>query len=158
MLCVHLFASLSLIVCSSICSIAISQSIIYSLIAVSLSLKALRFVISHTISCSELRYPFILVTVCAGEAMAAVSLGDEFSNLDVSVKFSRRYTFYLLTLYIPTVLLILIAYATFFFNPDDFNSRVVVAVTSLLVLTSLLTQVTYSGARLHAQSPWLCDG
>ena len=90
--------------------------------------------------------------------MAAVSLGDEFSNLDVSVKFSRRYTFYLLTLYIPTVLLILIAYATFFFNPDDFNSRVVVAVTSLLVLTSLLTQVTYSGARLHAQSPWLCDG
>lgn len=66
---------------------------------------------------------------------------QEFSTLVVFVRFSRRYTFYIVTLYIPTVLLILIAYATFFFNPDDFNSRVVVAVTSLLVLTSLLTQV-----------------
>lgn len=71
----------------------------------------------------------------------------QFSSLDVTVTFRRRYTFYLLTLYIPTILLILIAYATFFFNPDDFNSRVVVAVTSLLVLTSLLTQVSLISAR-----------
>ncbi|XP_045110701.1 uncharacterized protein LOC123504331 [Portunus trituberculatus] len=88
--------------------------------------------------------PKFLIEYEIGEATVEVSEGHEFSNLDVSVKFSRRYTFYLLTLYIPTILLILIAYATFFFNPNDFNSRVVVAVTSLLVLTSLLTQTSNS--------------
>nr|XP_053626189.1 uncharacterized protein LOC128684076 [Cherax quadricarinatus] len=67
---------------------------------------------------------------------------QEFSSMQVEVKFIRRYNFYLLTLYIPTTLLIFIAYATFFFNPDDFNSRITVAITSLLVLTSLFTQTS----------------
>lgn len=65
----------------------------------------------------------------------------EFSSVSVYVRFQRRYVFYLLTLYIPSTLLIIIAYATFFFNPQDFNSRIVVALTSLLVLSSLYTQV-----------------
>lgn len=65
----------------------------------------------------------------------------EFSTVVVEVRFARRYGFYLLTLYIPTTLLIIIAYATLFFNPDDFNSRIVVALTSLLVLSQLYTQV-----------------
>ncbi|XP_069167656.1 LOW QUALITY PROTEIN: uncharacterized protein [Procambarus clarkii] len=67
---------------------------------------------------------------------------SEFSTIEVEVRFIRRYTFYLLTLYIPTTFLIVIAYATFFFHPDDFNSRITVAITSLLVLTSLFTQTS----------------
>ena len=66
---------------------------------------------------------------------------EEFSSIAVQVRFTRRYGFYLLTLYIPTTLLMLIAYSTLYFNPDDFNSRIVVALTSLLVLSSLFTQV-----------------
>lgn len=89
----------------------------------------------------SLIYLFIFVVFNQGTTTISSSNEGEFSVIQVKVRFYRRYTFYLLTLYIPTVLLILIAYATFFFNPDDFNSRVVVAVTSLLVLTSLLTQV-----------------
>lgn len=68
-------------------------------------------------------------------------LDGEFSNVQVNVRFVRRYGFYLLTLYVPTILLMVIAYATFFFNIDDFNSRIVVALTALLVLSSLFTQV-----------------
>ncbi|KAK8401438.1 hypothetical protein O3P69_002897 [Scylla paramamosain] len=69
---------------------------------------------------------------------------EEFSSVAVEVRFMRRYGFYLLTLYIPTTLLMLIAYATLYFNPDDFNSRIVVALTSLLVLSSLFTQTSNS--------------
>ncbi|XP_063889382.1 uncharacterized protein LOC135116084 isoform X3 [Scylla paramamosain] len=72
--------------------------------------------------------------------MERVSDG-EFSTVQVNVRFIRRYGFYLLTLYIPTTLLMVIAYATFFFKIDDFNSRIVVALTALLVLASLFTQV-----------------
>lgn len=73
--------------------------------------------------------------------MTTASEQVEFSTVMVEVRFARRYGFYLLTLYIPTTLLIIIAYATLFFNPDDFNSRIVVALTSLLVLSQLYTQV-----------------
>ena len=65
----------------------------------------------------------------------------EFSGVHVSVRMVRRYGFYILTLYVPTILLITIAYATFFFNPSVFQPRIIVALTSLLVLSSLFTQV-----------------
>ncbi|KAF2363380.1 Neurotransmitter-gated ion-channel ligand-binding domain [Trinorchestia longiramus] len=68
----------------------------------------------------------------------------EFSVIKLGVRFVRRSGFYLLTLYIPTVLLVIIAYFTLFFNPIDFNSRIVVALTSLLVLSSLFTQTSNS--------------
>ncbi|XP_068220335.1 uncharacterized protein [Palaemon carinicauda] len=72
-----------------------------------------------------------------------INLG-EFSHVDVQVRFRRRYGFYMLTLYIPTTLIIITAYTTFFFNPYDFNSRIVVALTSQLVLSSLYTQTSNS--------------
>ncbi|XP_063603694.1 glutamate-gated chloride channel alpha-like [Penaeus indicus] len=79
-----------------------------------------------------------------GKVSIKMDEGGEFSSISVYVRFQRRYVFYLLTLYIPSTLLIFIAYATFFFNPQDFNSRIVVALTSLLVLSSLYTQTSNS--------------
>ena len=70
--------------------------------------------------------------------------GGEFSRVSVTVRFIRRFGFYLLTLYLPSFLLIVIAYCTLFFNVSDFNSRIVVALTSLLVLSSLYTSVSPS--------------
>lgn len=72
------------------------------------------------------------------------SYEGEFSQVTVGVRFQRRSGFYLLTLYIPTVLLVSIAYFTLYFNPIDFNSRIVVALTSLLVLSSLFSQTSNS--------------
>lgn len=65
----------------------------------------------------------------------------EFSTVQVNVRSVRCCGFYLLTLYIPTTLLMVIAYATFFFIIEDFNSCIVVALAALLVLTFLFTQV-----------------
>nr|XP_027236294.1 glutamate-gated chloride channel alpha-like [Penaeus vannamei] len=69
---------------------------------------------------------------------------NEFATLRVDVRFYRRFVYYLLTLYIPSALLMIIAYASLFFNPLDFNSRIVVALTALLVLSSLFTQTSNS--------------
>ncbi|XP_071548102.1 uncharacterized protein [Panulirus ornatus] len=85
-----------------------------------------------------------LIEYSIGQMSVGRVEGEEFSSVAVQVIFRRRYGFYLLTLYIPTTLLLCIAYATFFFNPDDFNSRIIVALTSLLVLASLYTQTSNS--------------
>ncbi|KAK3867319.1 hypothetical protein Pcinc_027213 [Petrolisthes cinctipes] len=86
----------------------------------------------------------LLIEYTIGRVNMETTTDGQFSRLRVYVRFLRRFQFYLLTLYIPTTLLMLIAYATFFFNPDDFNSRIVVALTALLVLSSLFTQTSNS--------------
>ncbi|XP_066980291.1 uncharacterized protein [Macrobrachium rosenbergii] len=68
----------------------------------------------------------------------------EFSKVDVQVKFRRRYGFYMLNIYIPTVLIVISAYTSFFYNPYDFNSRVVVALTAKVVLYTLYSQTSNS--------------
>ncbi|XP_042858648.1 glutamate-gated chloride channel subunit beta-like [Penaeus japonicus] len=85
-----------------------------------------------------------LIEYSIGKVSIKMDEAGEFSSVSVYVRFQRRYVFYLLTLYIPSTLLIIIAYATFYFNPQDFNSRIVVALTSLLVLSSLYTQTSNS--------------
>ena len=72
---------------------------------------------------------------------ADASEKQDFSKITVDVSFIRRFLFYLLTIYIPTMMLVIIAYATLFYRKDDFNSRIIVALTALLVLTNLFNQV-----------------
>lgn len=80
----------------------------------------------------------------SGRVHMEASQENEFATLRVDVRFYRRFMYYLLTLYIPSALLMIIAYASLFFNPLDFNSRIVVALTALLVLSSLFTQVRWA--------------
>ncbi|KAA0193776.1 hypothetical protein HAZT_HAZT006108 [Hyalella azteca] len=75
---------------------------------------------------------------------AELIVENEFSQMKLGVRFTRRSGFYILTLYIPTVLLAVIAYFSLFFNPMGFESRISVALTSLLVLASLFTQTSNS--------------
>ncbi|XP_069953925.1 uncharacterized protein, partial [Cherax quadricarinatus] len=85
-----------------------------------------------------------LVEYSIGEVSITSTKDEQFSSVAVQVRFARRYGFYLLTLYIPTVLLIFIAYATFFFNPDDFNSRITVCLTALLEVVTLYARTSNS--------------
>ncbi|XP_037779377.1 glutamate-gated chloride channel-like [Penaeus monodon] len=88
--------------------------------------------------------PENLIEYTIGRVHMAASQENEFATLRVDVRFYRRFVYYLLTLYIPSALLMIIAYASLFFNPLDFNSRIVVALTALLVLSSLFTQTSNS--------------
>ncbi|XP_018007913.2 acetylcholine-gated chloride channel subunit acc-1-like [Hyalella azteca] len=69
------------------------------------------------------------------------SIVSGYSQVKLGVRFERRYGFYIITQYIPTALLAVIAYFTFFFGPKEFESRMNVALTAMLVLSSLFTQV-----------------
>ncbi|KAK7077204.1 hypothetical protein SK128_002162 [Halocaridina rubra] len=49
------------------------------------------------------------------------STDSRYSKLDVSIHFRRRYGFYLINTFLPTSLMIVIAYLTFYFKVEDFN-------------------------------------
>ncbi|KAK4310370.1 hypothetical protein Pmani_018063 [Petrolisthes manimaculis] len=69
-------------------------------------------------------------------------------NLVLTTRFRHLYGYYIISIYLPTLLLILISYATFFFNFDDFTDRIMVSVTALLVLSTFLSTASSSMARV----------
>ncbi|KAK3860779.1 hypothetical protein Pcinc_033186 [Petrolisthes cinctipes] len=72
--------------------------------------------------------------------------GEE--HLVLTTRFRHLYGYYIISIYLPTLLLILISYATFFFNFDDFTDRIMVSVTALLVLSTFLSTASSSMARV----------
>ncbi|XP_076056292.1 uncharacterized protein LOC143034241 [Oratosquilla oratoria] len=85
-----------------------------------------------------------LIEYTIGDITLHPSQDTEFSVMRVDVSFGRRYGYYVLTLYIPTTLLIIISYCTFYFKLTNFQARIIVAITTLLVLSSLFTQTSSS--------------
>ncbi|XP_064081723.1 uncharacterized protein LOC135198156 [Macrobrachium nipponense] len=69
-------------------------------------------------------------------------------NVLLSTTFAHRYGYYLLSIYLPTMLLTVIAYFTLYFEKDDFSDRIMVALTSLLVLSTFLSTASASMARV----------
>ncbi|MPC84093.1 Ligand-gated ion channel 50 [Portunus trituberculatus] len=62
------------------------------------------------------------------------------SVLTVALLFRRQYSGYVVTTFIPILLLVTIAFLTFFFHRDDFTNRVMVTLSVLIVLASLFSQ------------------
>lgn len=63
-------------------------------------------------------------------------------------EFHHQSGYYLLSIYIPTVLLVVLSYISFFFDADDFPSRINVPITVLLVLATFLSTASSSMARV----------
>ncbi|ROT73560.1 Ligand-gated ion channel 50 [Penaeus vannamei] len=63
------------------------------------------------------------------------------SGQRVVLTLTNLYGYYISAVYIPTFLLIIVSYLTFFFPLDDFSNRITVSLTSLLVLSALFSQV-----------------
>ena len=59
----------------------------------------------------------------------------------MEVVFKRRLTNEILTTYLPSILLILITYATTFFKPFFFEAALTVNLTTMLVMTTLFISV-----------------
>lgn len=64
------------------------------------------------------------------------------TSLRVGLVFARQYGGFVVTTFIPIVLLILIAFLTFFFERDDFTNRVMVTLSVFIVLASLFSHVS----------------
>lgn len=73
---------------------------------------------------------------------------DGKEKLVMTAQFRHLYGYYIISIYLPTLLLILVSYATFFFNMDDFTDRIMVSVTALLVLSTFLSTASSSMARV----------
>lgn len=66
----------------------------------------------------------------------------DYSGQAIRFRLDNLSGFYVSSTYVPTFLMVLICYSTFFFEIDDFNDRIMVSLTALLVLATLFTQIT----------------
>ncbi|XP_068250178.1 uncharacterized protein [Palaemon carinicauda] len=88
--------------------------------------------------------PRQLVEYGIGTIDLRVENSTQYSHLKVEVELVRRYGYAMLNIYIPSLTLLVISYITLFFRPSIFDVRVMTALTALLVLATLFTQVSAS--------------
>ncbi|KAK7085404.1 hypothetical protein SK128_011916, partial [Halocaridina rubra] len=72
---------------------------------------------------------------------------NSYSGFKVTISLDNLSGFHITTTYIPTFLMVIIAYSTLFFDLDDFNDRIMVSLTALLVLATLFTQISETTPR-----------
>nr|XP_027219226.1 uncharacterized protein LOC113811642 [Penaeus vannamei] len=72
--------------------------------------------------------------------MQSRSAGD--SGQQLTVRFTNLYRYYLANSYLPSFLLVVISYSTFYFRLEDFNERIMVSITAMLVLVALFSQTS----------------
>ena len=73
--------------------------------------------------------------------------GDMSSSILIEFTLEGLIGFHLLNSFTPSILIYVICYATLFFPVNDFNERVMVSLTSLLVLSALFTQASNASVR-----------
>ncbi|XP_045131153.1 uncharacterized protein LOC123516112 [Portunus trituberculatus] len=88
--------------------------------------------------------PRLLVEYAIGVIDLHINNQSQYSVSKVRVELVRRYGYAMLNIYIPSLILLIISYVTLFFRPSIFEVRVMTALTSLLVLATLFTQVSAS--------------
>ena len=74
--------------------------------------------------------------------MSRVTLGTGMSQIVIEMAFGRKLINSILTIYVPTALLICIMYATNFFKDFFFEAVVTVNLTGMLVLTTIFMTVS----------------
>ena len=92
--------------------------------------------------------------VTVGEYMVRRCYTNEFddsTSVALFIQLDPFYSYHLLNSFFTSLLIILISFATFFFRTDDFNERIMVSLTALLVLTALFTQASSA----MVQTPYL---
>ncbi|KAK4291768.1 hypothetical protein Pmani_035423 [Petrolisthes manimaculis] len=64
------------------------------------------------------------------------------SGQEIRFRLENLSGFYVSSTYVPTFLMVIICYCTLFFEIEDFQDRIMVSLTALLVLATLFTQIT----------------
>ena len=67
---------------------------------------------------------------------------NNYNGRKITIFLDNMSGFYISTTYVPSFLMVAICYLTFYFDMDDFNDRIMVSLTALLVLATLFTQLT----------------
>ena len=67
---------------------------------------------------------------------------EDYSEVVVEIHLHRRYMFYITSVYLPTFMLLLISYASLFCKEENVDLRVMLVITTLLVLYALYQQIS----------------
>ena len=71
----------------------------------------------------------------------------DYTNILITLHLTSLYDYHILNSFGPSSLIFLITYSTFFFAIEDFNERIMVSLTSLLVLAALFSQASSSSVK-----------
>lgn len=66
---------------------------------------------------------------------------DNYAAQRLELVLRNQYIYYISAAYVPSCMLLVISYLTYFFDVEDFSNRVTVALTSLLVLATLFSEL-----------------
>ena len=75
------------------------------------------------------------------DTFAQTNISEKYSYFNFYIRLGRIYTDQLIATFFPTILLWFLAYFTLFIHHENFNERIMVATTVLLVLAALLDSI-----------------
>jgi len=67
--------------------------------------------------------------------------GRKYSALKVSLALTRRWIWHLFGVFIQSILLLVVAYMTFYYRIDNFQDRIMVAITCMLVIANVQSSI-----------------
>jgi hypothetical protein len=65
-----------------------------------------------------------------------LSLSGEYSCLTVDLVFKRQFSYYLITIYVPGCMLVIVSWVSFWLDPHAVPARVSLGVTTLLTMST----------------------
>ncbi|ROT80564.1 Gamma-aminobutyric acid receptor subunit theta [Penaeus vannamei] len=64
------------------------------------------------------------------------------SHAGLELRFRNQFRYYIGNIFLPSLMLVILCYVTLFFDLNDFNDRIMVSLTSLLVLVTFFTDTS----------------
>ena len=68
--------------------------------------------------------------------MFVYSIAGEYSCLSVDLIFKRQFSYYLITIYVPGSMLVIVSWVSFWLDPHAVPARVALGVTTLLTMST----------------------
>lgn len=72
------------------------------------------------------------------------SILGEYSCLTVDLTFKREFSYYLLTIYVPCCMLVIVSWVSFWLDPNAVPARVSLGVTTLLTMSTQTASINNS--------------
>lgn len=76
--------------------------------------------------------------------MCFVTFPGEYSCLSVDLVFKRQFSYYLITIYVPGCMLVIVSWVSFWLDPHAVPARVSLGVTTLLTMSTQTASINNS--------------
>ena len=78
------------------------------------------------------------------KSLNVLSFPGEYSCLTVDLTFKREFSYYLLTIYVPCCMLVIVSWVSFWLDPNAVPARVSLGVTTLLTMSTQTASINNS--------------